>query len=257
MLMREWRRGSGLPRWWSERRTVRLLRGLGIVCAAYAMAVTPVLLAEDEKKPSAPWLPTNGGQAGFLLVMAAVFVVAGGLGVILGLRDRKKRTGQPIFRSPPWPSPRSSYQLGVKWTVTGWRVWTFGVLLYAPCVPWIWLNFTKEEGEPIWGGLPFWNEASLVDIWMMLHAIFFSSYCFVLKGREVRRGKEQIRVADEYLAIREMRLHAEVDAMCEKFLQQQQEWKAQKTAELYEQILDQQARGLLPCPNCDEHRKSA
>ncbi|MET9968925.1 hypothetical protein ABZZ80_24095 [Streptomyces sp. NPDC006356] len=219
--------------------------------------MTVTLLVVDEKEPSAPWLPANGGKAGFLVVLAVLFVLASGLAAIMGLRDRRKITGEPLFRSPPWPSSRSSYQLGVKWTVTGWRVWTFGILLYAPCVPWVWLNLTMKEGEPVWGDLAFWNEASLMDIWIMLHALFFSGYCFVLKGREVRRGKEQIRVADEYLAIREMRLHAEVDAMCEKFLQQQQDWKAQKTAELYEQILDQQARGLLPCPNCDGHRKSA
>lgn len=39
-------------------------------------------------------------------------------------------------------------------------------------------------------------------------------------------------------------------------------WKSEQIAEMYQTILDQQARGLLPCPRCSEghhggHRKSA
>lgn len=257
MLMREWRRDSGLPRWWMERRTLLLLRALGIASACYSIVIVVTLLLDDGKEPSAPWLPTSGRVGWFMVLFTALMVTAGTVGLILGIRDRKKRRGEPFFRFPQWPNPESSYQLGVRWSLTGWRLATFGLILYAPCIPWTWLAFTMPEGKPLFGEMPWWNAASVMDVWILVHALFFQGYCFVLKGREVRRGKEQIRVADEYLAIREMRLNAEVEATFEKFLQEQQDWRAQKTAELYQQILDQQARGLLPCPNCHGHRESA
>lgn len=88
-----------------------------------------------------------------------------------------------------------------------------------------------------------------------LYSSAWMVWALVLKGREVRRGKERMKVADEYLAIREARLNEEFSAMSEKFLEEQQAWRAEKQAQLYEQIMDQQARGLLSCPTCHSRRE--
>lgn len=255
--MREWRRGSALGRWLDERPRRRMLLAIGIACAAYLTVSVITLTVNGDD--SVPWLPANANEykGEFLLAVAALYVAVFAVPYVRGRMSRRAARGASKRTWRLLPRPGNSYALGVTWSLTGWRLWTFGLLLYAPCIPWLWLNFTKKQGEPIWGDLDFWNEASLVDMWITAQCCFFMIYAFILKGREVRRGKERIKVADEYLAIREERLYAEVDATFEKFLQQQQEWKAKKMAELYEQILNQQAQGILPCPNCGEHRKSA
>ncbi|MFD3929569.1 hypothetical protein [Streptomyces sp. NPDC058614] len=253
MLMRG--RGSALNRWLAERRHARLLMAIGFMCAAYSVIIVVTLLADGES--DAPWLPSSAGKDEFLLAIAALFVAAGAGGFVHGTVDARRArilaTGQNPHTSP-LDRGASAYLLGVKWLFTGWRRWTIGLVLWLSLGIYAAGMLMPEVRQGVW-------ERTSPQVWFMnLYAAAWMMWALVLKGRELRRGKEQIKVADEYLAIRESRMHAEVDAMCEKFLQQQQDWKAQKTAELYEQILDQQARGVLPCPNCHdqgEHRKSA
>ncbi|MCZ9352954.1 hypothetical protein NGM36_24825 [Streptomyces mutabilis] len=216
--------------------------------AIYSVVIAVTLISGDG---DAPWLvESDFGPA--LLVMGPAGVVGflGGYAHAalrnrwgLNLQDRKDLR-QPLPR-PVTPA----YLLGVKWLVTGWRLWLVGlacVILAAPFAAGMSLSDIEERSASGDGGM-FWQvflAGASGSVWAV--------WALTLKGRELRRGKERIKVADEYLAIREERLHQEFDAMTEKFLQEQQEWRAQAMADLYEQILDQQARGLLPCPTCDE-----
>lgn len=265
MLMRDWRKGSPFLRWLEDGRRAKLLMALGIMCASYSVVIVVTLLTVEES--DAPWLPANAGDE-FFLAGAAIVVacVVGGFvhGILAARRARRSSMNRRVGRNDggpkPLPGELNSYVLGTKWTLTGRRLWTFGVLVYAPLVPIFWLNLVMDPGESFLGVPWYTDDRSWLNVWLTFHCCFWMIWAFVLKGREVRRGKEQIKVADEYLAIRESRLNAEYNALCKEFLEQQQEWKARKTKELYEQILDQQARGILPCPNCHdqgEHRKSA
>lgn len=133
----------------------------------------------------------------------------------------------------------SPHLIGLKWAVSGWRKWFF-ISLYSACL----FILVAMASDP--GFRQEHTPRTTVDTVVLL---FYAVACLVwaigLKGREVRRGKERIRVADEYLAMREERLSRDFDDLCVKFLQQQEEWKAQKTAEIYEQVLDQVERGVL------------
>lgn len=268
MLMRDWRKGSTFPRWLAGGRRARLAMAIPFWLMSYSVVIVVTLLTADDS--AAPWLPTNAGESEFWLVIAALFLAACvGAFVYAAVgarraRVRRPRSGRLVENDgAPKPLPRelNSYFLGTAWTLTGRRLWTFGLLIYAPIVPIVWLSLTLDAGEPLMGGIPWYtDDSSWLNVWLVAHCCFWMMWAFVLKGREVRRGKERMKVADDYLAIREDRLNAEFEAMCEKFFQEQLDWRGQKTEELYRQILDQQAKGLLPCPNCHdqgEHGKSA
>lgn len=261
MSVRDWGKGPILHRWLQKGRRARTGMAVGLVLAVYSVIiVTPVTIGEADM----PWLPTNASKGEYWAWITALLVAGAVIGFArrtLSLRRAMRSSAnQDVAKkgdgSKPLHGDLNSYALGTKWTLTGRRLWTFGLLVYAPIVPIIWLNLTQESGKPFIGGVPWIiDESSWVNVWLSAHCCFWMLWAFVLKGREVRRGKERIKVADEYLSIREDRLRQEFDGLCEKFLEQQQEWKAKKTEELYKQILDQQARGVLPCPNCEESER--
>lgn len=255
MLMREWRRGSEPRRRLRGRRYRALLMVTGLVLAGYSATMTATLA--EPGGASTPWLPNGEEVRDFFLVLAVLSAIGfiGGFvyGVVMRRRERRLAPVQPTLPSSLDRGP-SAYVLGCKWLFTGWRLWTAGPVLLLGGISYTIVLAVPDMREPGLGGIS--GEAWFLNI----YASAWMIWALVLKGREVQRGKERIKVADEYLAIREDRLHAEFDAMSREFLQQQQAWQAEKTAQLYEQILDQQARGILPCPNCrdhGEHRKAA
>jgi hypothetical protein len=244
MSMRDRESGSEFHHWLNDRRVTRVITGVAIACAAYSIVIVVTLLVEDDT--DAPWLPSNGDDSGFLLVIIGLFVAVLMVGCVHGALDIRKR--RRALRAEPRSvgDMTSAYMLGVKWLYTGWRLWTIGLVLCLAVAIWgVGMLIPDARRESI-------DAMNGETLFTSLYAAAWMMWALVLKGRELRRGKEQIKVADEYLIIREERLYQEFDAMCEKFLQQQEEWKAQKTAELYQQILDQQARGVLPCPHCEE-----
>lgn len=259
MLMREWGSRSALRQWGRGRAGRAVLLATALVCVMYALLILAALMDDSDGPPGAPWL--RPGADVFQIVrnwLTLVLLVAEfGFTVFMIRCIIRRRRGKP---TPEWtrrfvytprpPHEVPAYLLGFKWMFSGWRRWTSGLALILSMLAVSAAMLTTQTRRAVLEGF---GQAWFMAVGMA--ACFL--WALVLKGREVRRGKEQMKVADEYLAIREARLHQELDAMCEKFLEQQQAWKAQKTAELYEQILDQQARGLLPCPNCAEHRKSA
>lgn len=234
-----------------------LLRMLAVAlfsASAYSLVTLATLIRD--KKSEAPWLPASlrVDQAGFWFVMIPVVLFGLTCNYAYGQLVRPKVSGRRwslITAGGGTPA----HVLGFEWLFSGWRMWVIGPVLALSFVSFCLTTAVPELRDQFFDDIDGQAVATIV----LTNAAMI--WALTLKGREVRRGKERIKVADEYLAIREARLHAEVDAMCVKFLDQQQDWKAQKTAELYEQILDQQARGLLPCPNCTgesgQHRKSA
>jgi hypothetical protein len=234
---------------------------IGLACVAYS-AIIAVTLAIGEK--SAPWLPTEIDPLTAIPALAALFV-SGAVAKVVSkeIRQLREERPPPLYvrqrqasrpRSP-MPAISRQYFLGFKWLFTGWRIYIVGPFsLLAIAVVSMSLTVPEIRNSP--KGKP------PVDQWPT--ALFFGLlfvWSLVLKGKEIQKGKERMKVADEYLQMREERLHREFDALCEKFLEQQQDWRAEQTHLLYEQVLDQQARGLLPCPKCSERhgerRKSA
>ena len=76
---------------------------------------------------------------------------------------------------------------------------------------------------------------------------------------------ERVRLGSAESTVVERRLEAERDGL-ELILRERlaaeyeklDAWKSEQVSTMYQTVLDQQARGLLPCPNCHgEHRKSA
>jgi hypothetical protein len=255
MIMREWRGSSALRRRLGNKRHAALLALITFIVAGSSGALAVSLLVSDDS--AAPWLSSSSDAKGLLLtaVMACVVGFIGGAvyGVVEVRRASRLAAGQPSRPSPFERGP-SAYLLGWKWLFTGWRLWTVGLALLLSIAAYVVALFIPEARERVL------DKTTGDVLFMNLFAAAWMVWALVLKGREVRRGKERIKVADEYLAIREARLNDDFNAMCVKFLQKQQDWEAEKTAQLYEQILDQQARGLLPCPNCRDqvdHRKSA
>ena len=266
MLMRYRGKDWSLRRWVGDKPVAKLLAAAAVLSVSYALIVTVFVLVDDDAEAPPPWQEGNLDAGEFFLglgIIIPIFLGAGFAAARINVAREMRLAEARLKGAPRQAQPKASaYTLGIRWSLSGRRLWTFGVLVYAPIVPVLWLTLTEEEGEPLIGSMPWWDRSSLIDYWVVAHTLFWMTYGFVLKGREVRRGKERIKVADEYLAIREQRLHAEFDMLCEKLLESQQAWKAEKTKELYEQILDQQARGLLPCPNCHGrqhggHKKSA
>jgi MFS family permease len=241
--MRIWGRKKEAPAApWSDRSARKVALGVGITGAIFSLALTLALMAEDT---NAPWISKEEDPDAYLWFIPGLLAAGFLIGTAQGIRDLRKevatgsRSGLPAFI------------LGYLWFWTGWRAWLTGAVTAASMFFTIASLFVPEAQAFVTGPL---NREALV---MLAVATAWMSWAVTLKGRELRRGKERIRVADEYLEIREARLNQEFNAMTEKFLLEQQEWRDQKVAELYEQILDQQARGVLPCPNCHGHRKSA
>jgi hypothetical protein len=253
MRMRDWR-GSVRRRcliWLMDKRNIKVLMVAGLLLAGISVVIAISLVTDH----AAPWLP-DAERDDNLVPQLATGAIAGGLvGFLAGwakgmLEERHKRRSS----APGAPRPTSALGLGVKWMFEGWRLWTFGlatIVIVALYVAALFVPGMRERAADAFSGdmvlANFLGGASL-------------GWALILKGRELRRGKEQIKVAEEYLAIREARLHDDFNAMWHKRLEQQHLWEAEKTAQLYEQILDQQARGLLPCPNCSDRgdqRKSA
>jgi hypothetical protein len=225
----------------------------------YALFILAAL-ADDSNGPiGAPWLHPKADMHQIFKIWFSLIFLIFDIGLtVLAIRlwvTRRRRRPAPRwargFDAAPRPSREwPAYVLGFKWMFSGWRRWVYGQALILSLLAVGAAMLTSQTRRVLLD--------ELGQSWFMvvgMAACF--AWALVLKGKEVRRGKEQMKVADEYLAIREARLHQEVHVVFEKFTEQQQAWQAQKTAELYEQILDQQARGLLPCPNCAEHRKSA
>lgn len=227
-----------------ERRLGRRYRvvaiGFGIACLAYLVVILGTLLVDTH---DAPWLSGKGDTPVVVWVILTYIAVGFLGGVVHGVIDVRRAVRRGSRPTDP------AYFLGFKWLFTGRRLWMTGFAIAASFAM-IAIASVKPELR---------DEAGLtIDSrwWIMsLTSMPWAIWAVVLKGRELRRGKERIKVADEYLAIREDRLNQEFSAMVEKFFQQQQNWRAEKTAELYEQVLDQQARGVLPCPNCEGRRK--
>lgn len=222
--------------------------GLIVVGGVFAVYLAGGLLALMTGHEEAPWVPGgaggNGGYFWFFATCAALIGFVGGC--VQGIVEARKAAKRAVGSIPLPP-----YILGAQWLFSGWRLLIIGAMVAITVSPFA-LGMSLSE----------LNEETDVDVVRELViggsiGAACLAWALVLKGRELRRGKEQIKVADEYLAIREERLHQEYIAMTERLLQEQQEWKAEKTSELYEQILDQQARGILHCPSCDERRKSA
>ena len=221
-----------------------LLLALGGTCALYSVGGLLALMSGNEH---APWLPKGGGDGSYLwFVLVAVVVVGFVGGLVHGYID--SRRGK---RGPGGRTPVPAYLLGVQWLFSGWRLVITGLFIGITLAPFA-VGMTISDIEQQ-------TEGNLLQQLLLVSVFssFWLLWALILKGRELRRGKERMRVADEYLAIREERLHQEFTAMTEKFLLEQQEWRSEVTAELYRQILEQQARGVLPCPSCDEGRKSA
>ncbi|WP_432132717.1 hypothetical protein [Streptomyces tendae] len=215
---------------------------------ALAIYLAGGLLAILAGREEAPWIPGGGGGNGsyYWFVIASATLIGFVGGCIQGVVEARK-AAKRATRAVPLPP----YLLGAQWLFSGWRLLIIGVMMAITVSPFA-LGMSLSE----------LNEETDVEVVREMAiggaiAAACLAWALVLKGRELRRGKEQIKVADEYLAIREERLQQEYVAMTERLLQEQQEWKAAKTSELYEQILDQQARGVLPCPSCDGRRKSA
>lgn len=83
-------------------------------------------------------------------------------------------------------------------------------------------------------------------IWLVMHR---------LGPAEMVALEERMEIEHEVLdSILEQRLAAEYEKL--------DAWKSEQVSTTYQMVLDQQARGLLPCPNCDhqqhgERRRSA
>lgn len=252
MLMREWNGGSAFRRWLVSKPRVKVLTVIGLLLASISIVMVVSLVIEG---PAAVWLPEDERDGNPVPQLAGVAVVSGAVGFLAGWGHLavKERRARRLSVAPP-PRPTSAFLLGLDWMFVGWRLWTFGaasILAAAVCIAALLVPDLRERamGE-VDGGVLVGNVIGAA--WMI--------WALTLKGRELQRGKAQVKVADEYLAIREARLHHDFNAMWQKRLEQQQAWEAEKTAQLYEQILDQQARGLLPCPNCSgrgDQRKSA
>lgn len=248
MQVRGWKKRSAFIRWLHGRFGYKVAATVGQICTLYVLASTYGIFVNDGGKPCPPWLSGTAGTGEIIFSSSALLVLAAALGSVQEpvlewiARHRDLRPSAP----PP------AYLLGFKWLFTGRRRLIIGVAL-GFAIPLLGPVMAVPETRKA-----VWDEMNGI-VWVMnAFTAAVLMWALVLKGRELRRGKEHIKVADEYLAIREARLYQEFDAMCAKFLQQQDDWKAQKTAELYEQVLSQQARGLLPCPNChDGHRKAA
>lgn len=256
MLMREWNGGSALRRWLivklMNKRNVKALMVVGLLLVGLSVVMAITLVAED---PEAAWLPKSEDPNDLVSQLIGVTVAAGAVGFLGGwvqftLKMRRERRLSAVPAKPP----TSAFTLGVKWMFSGWRLWTVGLFVaFGIAASVIAAIIPSLRGHLV-------DRFSGDMVVMNVFAAACMSWALTLKGRELRRGKEQIKVAVEYLAIREARLQEDFNAMWHKRLEQQQAWEAEKTAQLYEQILDQQARGLLPCPNCSERgdqRKSA
>lgn len=139
----------------------------------------------------------------------------------------------------------SNYMQGVRWFFSGRRIWptaAFYVLFFSAV---IWRPQFPGGLEKQLGGTPD------TILWMLLTTAA-AFWALVLKGRQIRRGKERIKVADDYLAMREERMRQEFADLCVRFLEEQEKWKERKMCELYEQILDQVERDVLR-PRRAEH----
>jgi hypothetical protein len=227
---------------WLNETARKVMLGIGVVYAIFAVALVIGLVVGDT---DAPWV-SQGEDPDKLLWLIPALIIACLLGGFLhGVKDG--RGGAAMGTRPHVPA----FLLGYQWLLTGWRLWLTGPVLACSMILTIASMFIPEARE--------FSEVPLgsMGTGLLLNGLAWMTWAVTLKGRELRRGKERIRIADEYLEIREMRLNQEYNAMTEKFLLEQQEWRDGKVAELYEQILDQQARGVLPCPNCHGHRKSA
>lgn len=254
MHMRDWR-GSARRRcltWLMDKRNRKALMVTGMLLAGISGVIAITLATGD---PAAVW-PSDAERDDSLVPQLAGGAIAGGTvgflagwghGVVKGRRERRLSVARA-------PRPTSALGLGVKWMFEGWRLWTFGLAAILAAALYIAALFVPELRER--AAEAFTGDVALANF---LGGASLG-WALILKGRELRRGKEQIKVAEEYLAIREARLHDDFNAMWHKRLERQHLWEAEKTAQLYEQILDQQARGLLPCPNCSDQgdqRKSA
>lgn len=254
MSAQNWRMRSTLRGWLDTRGGELTALISGYVCVMYALAIVLSLYSGDDSPVGAPWLNDDQGVGAFFVSFFLISFLGIEVALLHDLLRRRLalRSSKPRVRRDRTPlDDRAAARLALKWMFTGWRlcvtgpsaVLTFGSLVVVLLAP--------EMRGALWENL-------MGGAWLNSFAVaLVTAWALLMKGRELRRGKEQIKVADEYLAMREERLHREYDAMCEKLIQQQQDWRSEKVAEVYAQILDQQARGLLPCPNCEGHRKSA
>lgn len=74
-----------------------------------------------------------------------------------------------------------------------------------------------------------------------------------------RRRKTVMAIVEDRMTFERARLLLSVEKRIEAERKGNEDWRNQQITEIYQMVLDQQARGLLPCPNCrhGEHRKSA
>jgi hypothetical protein len=229
------------PGVWLSDTARKAVLGFGIAFVVYSALLIALVMTDG----SAPRVAERERLKAHLWVLAGILVVAFLAGLLNGARGIRREAATGVCHQVP------AYVLGYQWFFTGLRLWITGSLLAISMVLTIVTVFIPEAERLVGGPL---SNGSLIAL---AYSVPWMAWATTLKGRELRRGKERIQVADEYLEIREARLNQEHIAMTEKFLYEQQEWRSQKMAELYEQILDQQARGVLPCPNCEGHRRSA
>lgn len=246
MRFQGWKKRSSFIRWLNGKWGSTITAMAGQACVLYVLASAYGIVVNEGHDPRPPWLSGTADTGDVVLWSSAFLVLAAALGYVQepALVWVARRRAMRRYAPP-------AYMLGFKWLFTGRRRLIIGVALGFAITLVVPAMAAPETRKAVWGqmnGVVWGTSAFTVAVLM---------WALVLKGRELRRGKDHIKVANEYLAIREARLHHEFDALCTKFLQQQEDWKAQKTAELYEQVLGQQARGLLPCPHCGEHRKAA
>ncbi|MFJ8082002.1 hypothetical protein ACIQ6Y_15460 [Streptomyces sp. NPDC096205] len=137
-----------------------------------------------------------------------------------------------------WKERTANYTLGMQWLLSGWRVWAFIPFYLLLLAAGLWNAQLPPVLEEKLGTEP----ANFIAI-VVANAGAIWAIC--LKGREVRRGKERMKVVDEYLAIREERMAIEFSDLCDRFLEEQERWRSETMASLYEQILDQVERDVL------------